>query len=469
MEVLQTRTPVQVAKSRFSPEEWSLLTQVQRQALVSIATEEKMFRTMSSRVERRDEWKGLSGLSEEERYRKKHYRELVGNARALAAQCVGASFAPRAKALKKAAADAVCALELKLKDSKAAATARFEHESSVEGTAKKAAMRASSAARIAAMATNLRDGMSDALKEEQARREVEFFTRTVAAFGLLTVQPADSFVVGDGTAADDEEESGALRRSHTYSIGGHAKLAKHLAASANLVIDRVSGGQRPWVFVNSSTMPIRVRLTPWADTIANGDKGWSTRVGAKGAIGVAALFESRARYEVTTPLGRIAFYAVMCGTSAEDLRYVPSSWPVTSLPAAEGHDINALQSVVISGVVGEHDFCNGEYVLHTARKTNGFPMFLHTTDGDAYLYRGDTGHWHVNCVDAALAGVNTGWIASANQSTTPLGLPWDISDGLAMVPSDTIIVNAPTWRDVTAGEVDVDECAHIQLLSLQTT
>ena len=84
--------------------------------------------------------------------------------------------------------------------------------------------------------------------------------------------------------------------------------------------------------------------------------------------------------------------------------------------AVAGHEVDALQSVVLGGVSGDDAFCNGVYNLNPAHTANDFPVFTHTTDATRHLFCGDTGAWYVGNTAHMTAGKHTGWISSISPS-----------------------------------------------------
>ena len=63
--------------------------------------------------------------------------------------------------------------------------------------------------------------------------------------------------------------------------------------------------------------------------------------------------------------------------------------------AVAGHEIDALQSVVLGGATGVNAICNGVYNLNPAHTANEFPVFTHTTVANRHLFCGDSGLWFV--------------------------------------------------------------------------
>ena len=62
--------------------------------------------------------------------------------------------------------------------------------------------------------------------------------------------------------------------------------------------------------------------------------------------------------------------------------------------AVAGHEVDALQSVVVGGVTGRSAFVNGTYVLNPAHVVNAFPVFTlpRTIHGDFHLFCGEKGN-----------------------------------------------------------------------------
>ena len=61
--------------------------------------------------------------------------------------------------------------------------------------------------------------------------------------------------------------------------------------------------------------------------------------------------------------------------------------------AVAGHEVDALQSVVVGGVTGGNAFVNGAYALNPAHVVNAFPVFTlpHTIHADMHLFCGEEG------------------------------------------------------------------------------
>ena len=113
--------------------------------------------------------------------------------------------------------------------------------------------------------------------------------------------------------------------------------------------------------------------------------------------------------------------------------------------AVAGHEVDALQSVVLGGVTGDPAPCNGVYNLNPAHTANEFPVFTHTTDATQLLFCGDTGNWYVSDTTDMTAGDHNGWIISTSRSPSPLGLQWQVDDGTKWALDPAVTLATPTW------------------------
>jgi len=87
--------------------------------------------------------------------------------------------------------------------------------------------------------------------------------------------------------------------------------------------------------------------------------------------------------------------------------------------AVAGHEVDALQSVVVGGVTGTLAVLNSTYVLSPAHVVNAIMM----------------------------AGKSRGAITSTSQSPSSLGLHWEVAnaDATALILDPTVTLNTPTW------------------------
>ena len=113
--------------------------------------------------------------------------------------------------------------------------------------------------------------------------------------------------------------------------------------------------------------------------------------------------------------------------------------------AVAGHEVDALQSVVLGGATGRNAVYNGVYNLNQAHTANGFPVFTHTTGATQHLFCGDSGRWYVGPTASMTAGNHTGWIGSTSNSPSPLGLQWQVYDGTKIVLDPAVTLATPTW------------------------
>ena len=113
--------------------------------------------------------------------------------------------------------------------------------------------------------------------------------------------------------------------------------------------------------------------------------------------------------------------------------------------AVAGHEVDALQSVVLGGATGRKVHCNGVYNLNPAHTANEFPVFTHTTDATQHLFCGDDGAWYVSDTTNMMAGKNAGWIASTSPSPSPLGLQWKVSGDTKWDLDPAVTLATPTW------------------------
>jgi len=101
----------------------------------------------------------------------------------------------------------------------------------------------------------------------------------------------------------------------------------------------------------------------------------------------------------------------------------------------------------VGGVTGGYAFLNGTYVLNPAHVVNAFPVFSHTTDGDAHLFCGEDGCWYISDKATMMAGKNRGVIISTSPSPSPLGLQWKVWNTTATehIVDPAITLDTPAW------------------------
>ena len=118
--------------------------------------------------------------------------------------------------------------------------------------------------------------------------------------------------------------------------------------------------------------------------------------------------------------------------------------------AAAGHEVDALQTVVMKGRAATNGTCvTLRYVLNTARIVNAFPVFSCTARFmDDHLYCGSDGHWYISDSQSMMNGWNRGTIVSASKSPSPLGLQWKAPNAAYTkhVIDPAITLDALTWR-----------------------
>ena len=112
--------------------------------------------------------------------------------------------------------------------------------------------------------------------------------------------------------------------------------------------------------------------------------------------------------------------------------------------AVAGHEVDALQSVVLGGATGITAVRNGVYNLNPAHTANGFPVFTHITDARQHLFCGVQGRWFVSDTASMVSGRNSGWICSSSQSPSPLSFQWEV-DWPVTILDPAVTLDTPTW------------------------
>ena len=121
-----------------------------------------------------------------------------------------------------------------------------------------------------------------------------------------------------------------------------------------------------------------------------------------------------------------------------------------------GHEVDALQSVVLRGVTGKCAFANGVYDLDPTHTANSCPVFsLRTVHGNAHMFCGTAGRWcvgNINNMKLATSGQRMcmGMMSSDTISPSPLNLRWRVQNNAVIehITDPAVTVDTPTW---TAG------------------
>lgn len=201
------------------------------------------------------------------------------------------------------------------------------------------------------------------------------------------------------------------------------------------------------------TLQVRLRLVQLEASDAPLDLVVGTRVVLHSLTGAAINDEHGI---VVGALGaqREGCYRVKLDTRVTMMQINADNLRVVDLgrAAVAGHEVDALQSVVLGGMTGEDAFCNGVYNLNPAHTTNDFPVFTHATAADQHLFCGETGLWFVGDTLDMREGANMGWIVSFSQSPSPLMLQWEVDNGTEYVLDPAVTLATPTW--ITGSPLD---------------
>ena len=238
-----------------------------------------------------------------------------------------------------------------------------------------------------------------------------------------------------------------LREKH--GIDGTALLGSY--GSVNLVGHTVQVRLRPWQLaaLDASTQFVigsRVVLYGLRSTAMNGQHGV-----VAGALGA----QTGGRYSV-----RLRGSAAGVQIKASNLRTLVD--PGRAVVA--GHEVDALQSVVLGGVPGSgaNASCNGVYNRNSVHTANGFPVFSHNIDANKHLFCAEQGTWCIGDTPSMVAGTSMGWLAAGSPSPSPIGVRLGVHDGTKLVFDPAITLGTPTWITGTPPEPWIFRDARIE-------
>jgi hypothetical protein len=164
--------------------------------------------------------------------------------------------------------------------------------------------------------------------------------------------------------------------------------------------------------------------------------------GRRGVVAGALGAESDGRYRVR--IGK----SDRSGKTIKPRNLRPTKDPGRA--AVAGHEVDALSSVVVSGMSGMCAVLNGVYVRDATHGiVNHFPVFAHSDPSkDAVLFCAPYGHWTI-APAAEMTSDNPSIFAdSTDLSASPLGHQWCVWDNSTstFVPDAAVTVTAHAWR-----------------------
>jgi hypothetical protein len=163
--------------------------------------------------------------------------------------------------------------------------------------------------------------------------------------------------------------------------------------------------------------------------------------GRRGVVAGALGAESEGRYRVR--IGK----SDRSGKTIRPRNLRPTKDPGRA--AVAGHEVDALRSVVVSGMSGNATILNSVYVRDASRgMANDFPVFAHSDPAeDVVLFCAPSGLWAFSTPAQLASDAPDVFAEARDQCASPLWHEWSVlnADSTALVPDAAVTVTAHVW------------------------
>jgi hypothetical protein len=161
--------------------------------------------------------------------------------------------------------------------------------------------------------------------------------------------------------------------------------------------------------------------------------------GRRGVVAGALGAENEGRYRVR--IGK----SDRMGKMIRPRNLRPTKDPVRA--AVAGHEVDALHSVVVSGMIGKLAFSNSVYVGDAAHGVvNHFPVFAHIDpSNDVVLFCAPHGRWVIGRAAELTSDAPSAFALTTDRSASPLGHRWRVSHADGLVTDTAVTVTAHAW------------------------